>query len=111
MQKVILINSQYLGRGDDSLGEKLMGNFLRKLWAQESKPKTVVFYNSGVKLLAEGSAALDALDGLYKDGVDLIVCGTCIAHFGLKERLEIGRISDMTEIASVLTTADGVLTV
>ena len=111
MQKVILINNQYFGSGDDSLGEKLMGNFLRKLWAQESKPDAIVFYNSGVKLLAEGSASLDALNGLFSDGVDLIACGTCLVHFQLKDQLGVGRISDMQEIANVLTTSDNVLTV
>ena len=111
MQQVILINNQYFGSGDDSLGEKLMGNFLRKLWAQETRPEAILFYNSGVKLLAEGSTSLDALNGLFGDGVDLIACGTCVTFFKLKDKLGVGRIGDMQEIAEILMTAENVVTV
>ena len=111
MTKVIVINNQFFGSGNDDLGEKLMGSFLRKVWGQESKPEKIVFYNSGVKLLAEGSACLDVLDGLNEAGVDLIACGTCITFFNLKTKLRFGRVSDMTEIASLLADPDGTVTV
>ena len=107
----LIINSQSLGRGDDQLGSQLMGNLLRKLWAIESRPARIVFYNSGVMLLARGSAALDALTGLHDAGVDLIACGTCVTFYDLGGKLAVGRVSDMTEIASALTTSESVVTV
>ena len=108
MAKAIVINSQFFGRGDEQLGAALMGNFLRKLWSLESKPDKIVFYNSGVKLLAEGSPVLDALNGLAEAGVDLIACGTCVTHFDLKARLVAGRISDMQEIATAIMECESV---
>lgn len=108
MTATIVINSQHFGQGENELGAKLMGNFLRKLWSLESKPKKIIFYNTGVKLLAEGSAVLDALNALAEAGVDLIACGTCVTHLELKGKLALGRVSDMQEIATELMAGDAV---
>ncbi len=109
MGKVFLIVSESLGRGPEELGRALMGSMLRKLWAEEAKPDTIVFYNSAVKLLAPGSPVLDALTGLSEAGVDLVACGTCVAYFQLKD-LQAGRVSNMQEIVSLLVSADRVVT-
>ncbi len=107
----MIINSDSMGRGDAELGQKLMGSFLRKLWAREKKPDAIVFYNSGVKLPARGSTVLDALEGLAAGGVALLACGTCVSFFGLTESLNVGRISDMGEIATLLMSADQAVTI
>ncbi len=110
MTDTIVINSEYFGQGDNQLGEKLMGSFLRKIWSFDKKPKKIIFYNSGVKLLAQGSPVLDALDGLHSAGVDLIACGTCATHYNIKDKIVIGRISDMHEIASSLINDEKIIT-
>jgi selenium metabolism protein YedF len=109
--KTMIVNSQYLGRGDDALGGQLIGSFLRKLWASENKPARIIFYNSGVKLLSDGSSVLDALHGLHENGVDLIACGTCVTFYDLAGKIAVGRVSDMSEIVQALTTSDAVITV
>lgn len=109
--RIVLINSETMGRGDSELGQRLLGSFLRKLWAGREKPDAIIFYNSGVKLLARGSAVLDALQGLADGGVDLMACGTCVSFFNLKDSLTIGRISDMGEIAGLLMTADHTISI
>jgi len=38
MKRTILITGEFLGKGNDELGAKLMGSFLRTLVAAESKP-------------------------------------------------------------------------
>jgi selenium metabolism protein YedF len=111
MKKVVIINSDSLGRGDDNLGQRLMGAFLRKLWAREEKPDAIICYNAGVKLIAKGSAVLDVLSGLQEAGVDILACGTCIEHYNLVNDIKVGRISDMEEIASIFMTAESVITV
>ena len=110
MKKVCLVNSESLGHGSSELGARLMGSFLRKLWASETKPEAIVFLNSGVKLMATGSAVLDALDGLVNSGVDLLACGTCVQYYGLEEKVRLGRVSNMDEIAQLLMTAENVIT-
>ena len=107
----VIINNEFFGHGDNELGAKLMGSFLRKLSAEANKPKEIVFYNSGVKLLAEGSPVLDAMDLLANVGIDLIACGTCVSHFNLQDKLKAGRVSDMATIVSILANSGKVITV
>jgi selenium metabolism protein YedF len=110
-RKTLIVRGEFLGSGSDELGAQLMGSFLRKLCAGHSKPERIIFYNSGVKLLAEGSPVLDALDLLAKAGVDLVACGTCVGYYELKEKMRVGRVGDMVEIASRIVDSDGVATV
>ena len=49
--RVMLIQSEGLGRGDDSLGLMLMANFLRLLGDSKDKPLSIVFYNNCLKYL------------------------------------------------------------
>ena len=107
---VFVIAADTMGRGSDELGAALMANFLRKLWAQPDKPTAIVFHNSGVRLLADGSPALEAVAGLAAAGVDLVACGTCVKHFDLSEHLRVGRVSDMQDIVAILTAAAKVVT-
>lgn len=111
MRTAIIINNEAFGKGDDELGIKLMGAFLRKLWANPTKPETIIFYNSGVKMMAKDSNVLEVLHGLYDQGVDLVACGTCIEHYGLRDKVEVGRCSDMVEIVATMMDYDKVITV
>ena len=107
----VVINSEFFGDGSDELGRKLMASFLRKVWASKQKPHRIVFYNSGVKLLAHDSPVLDAIEALANAGIDLIACGTCVTFFGLKDKLAFGRVSTMEEIASIIIGSAGTVTV
>lgn len=110
MKRIIVVNSETLGGGSEELGERLMGSFLRKLCLLESKPDTIIFYNSGVKLLAKGSSVLDALDALFNAGVDIMACGTCVTYYELNDRLVVGRVSNMQEITTILLGSQSVIT-
>lgn len=111
MTQTIIINSEFMGNGSEELGRQLIASFFRKLWGLDNKPAKIVFYNSGVKLLALGSPVLESLEALSQAGVDLIACGTCVTHFDLKGKIIIGRVSDMTEIASVIVSTDNAITI
>ncbi|MFP4698356.1 MAG: sulfurtransferase-like selenium metabolism protein YedF [Eubacteriales bacterium] len=111
MKTTIVINNESFGKGDMELGKKLMGSFLRKLWISDNLPDVIVCYNAGVKLLAKGSTVLDALDGLYTKGVEIIGCGTCISYYDLGNSIEVGRKTDMEEIVSIMMSSDKVITV
>ncbi len=111
MQRIILITGNTLGRGEDELGARLMGSFLRTLLTGAAKPHALVFYNTGVKLLAPDSTVLDVLDELNHAGVRLVACGTCITYFALSDTIAPERVSNMAEIAALLLAADNVITV
>ncbi|HEY3294045.1 MAG TPA: sulfurtransferase-like selenium metabolism protein YedF [bacterium] len=111
MSKTIVINSEVLGHGDDELGDKLMRAFLRTLLNAENKPDKLVFYNSGVRLLADGSPVLDLLNELNQMGVLLVACGTCVGHFRLDDKIARERVSNMQEIVKILLDSQSVVTV
>lgn len=106
----IILHSEVIGKGNDELGKTMMGGFLRKLWASDKKPETMIFYNSAVNLLTNQSAVLDALSGLSKAGVDLVACQTCIGFYEIEKKLAIGRIIDMQEVVSIIMKSDKVIT-
>lgn len=108
---VVIVNGEQMGRGDDALGAKLLGSFLRTLASVEPKPDAIVFYNAAVKLLAPGAASLDALKTLDDAGVDLLACVTCLEFFGLTERIALGHVSNMREIVQRSMAAAKVVTI
>jgi selenium metabolism protein YedF len=79
-----------------------LGAFFHTLLEVEPKPKTIIFMNSGVKLTVQGSRALDDLRALASLGVDILACGTCLGYFNLSEKLAVGRVSNMYDIATAL---------
>jgi len=103
---VVYINSNFLGIGDDALGSILMRAFLKTLLDIEPKPSRLIFINSGVRLTSEGSEVLETLNALSGKGAEILSCGTCLDFYGLKEKLKVGKISNMYEIAISLLEAD-----
>ena len=103
--KVVVINSDTMGNGSDELGGLLVRSFLSTLKDVDPKPKTLILYNSGVKLAVAGSKALDTLKELEKSGIELLVCGTCLGYFEIKDTLQAGTVSNMFDIASAMLSA------
>lgn len=106
---VVLISSEVLGRGDDDLGRILMAAYLDTLSQFAKRISHVILMNSGVKLAVEGSQVLEQLRGLEKVGAQVLSCGTCLNHYGLRERLGVGSVSNMLSILEVLFGAGRVI--
>lgn len=104
--KVILIQSEVLGRGDDQLGTLLMANFLRLLGESQEKPATLAFWNAGVRLVCEGSWALEHLKKLEGQGVEILACTTCLEYFELTDKLKIGKPTTMLRSIQSMLTSD-----
>ena len=106
---VVLVSSEFFGRGDDELGRILMRAFIKTLKEARPFPSTLVFANSGVRLTTEGTDLIDDIRALERSGATVLSCGTCLDFFGLKEKLLVGSVSNMFEIASVLVSATHVV--
>jgi selenium metabolism protein YedF len=104
--KVILIQSEVLGRGDDELGMLLMANFLRLLGESQEKPDTLVFWNAGVRLVCEGSWALEHLKKLEGQGVEILACTTCLEYFELTDKLKVGKPTTMLRSIQSMLSSD-----
>ena len=103
---VVYINSQFLGVGEEALGTILIRSFFRTLLDSETKPFRMIFINSGVRLISEGSAVLETLKALSEKGVEILSCGTCLDFYGLKEKVKVGMISNKYDIVQSLMEAD-----
>ncbi len=104
--KVFLIQSEGLGRGEDHLGGLLMANFLRLLGESKEKPGTLVFWNTGVRLVCEGSPVLDHLKRLEQQGVEILACTTCLEYFDLADKLKIGKPTTMVKSIQSMLNSD-----
>jgi selenium metabolism protein YedF len=102
---VIVISSDKMGRGNDELGYVLIRAFLHTVAEQAEKPDVMIFYNTGVNLALKESEVLDDLKDLVSAGVEMLVCGTCLNYFEAKEKLGIGVVSNMYDIAGIMSRA------
>ncbi len=109
-KNLIMVTKDTMGQGDDQLGTLLMLNFLRTLKEMGSALWRLVFINAGVKLTIEGAETLSALQELEKQGVSILVCGTCLGHFSLLEKKRCGETTNMLDIVTSLQVADKVIT-
>ncbi|MCD8317139.1 MAG: sulfurtransferase-like selenium metabolism protein YedF [Eggerthellaceae bacterium] len=106
---VVVVDSQYMGCGDDELGAILMKSFMFTLTQLEELPKTVLFYNTGVKLTCEGSELLEDIKKLEEEGVTILSCGTCLNHFGLTDSLSVGQPTNMYSIVEIQSRATNII--
>ena len=106
---IIVVSSDKMGEGDDDLGHLLMSNFINALKDLDRLPEKMVFYNKGVTLVTRNSPVIEHLKDLEKMGVKFLLCGTCVNHYSIQSEVEIGILSNMFEIADVMTTAGRVV--
>ncbi len=108
---LVLCGADRLGRGDDELGRRLMANFVKTLKEMGPDLWRLVFVNNGVKLTIDASEVLEDLKGYEAAGLKILVCGTCLNHFGLLERKRVGETTNMLDIVTAMQLADKVISV
>lgn len=108
---VLFIASDEIGAGSRELGTMLMRNFIYTLTKREKLPRAIIFMNSGVKLTITDSPAVEELKELEVNGVQILVCGTCLDYYELKEKHLIGQVSNMYDISDLLLEASRVVTI
>jgi len=108
---MVMCATDRVGFGDDILGQKLMINFLKTLKEMGPDLWRLVFVNNGVKLTIDGSEALPDLKGYEKDGLKILVCGTCLDHFNLLEKKQVGETTNMLDIVTAMQLADKVINI
>jgi selenium metabolism protein YedF len=108
---VVVIPSDQMGRGEEELGHLLIRSFLHALTEVSGRPDTIIFFNTGVKLTVRGSEVLEDLQALENNGVEILICGTCLDYFGLKGKIAVGQVSNMYTIAETMLSANRLVTV
>ncbi|WP_415717513.1 sulfurtransferase-like selenium metabolism protein YedF [Maridesulfovibrio sp.] len=106
---LVFLNSEFLGSGDDKLGAGLMFNFLSTLPELGDSLWRIIMVNSAVKLATEGHKCLEKIQNLEKSGVSVLVCGTCLDHFGLLDKKQVGETTNMLDVVTSLQLATKVI--
>jgi selenium metabolism protein YedF len=106
---MVMCATDRIGYGDDALGLKLMINFLRTLKEMGDELWRLVLVNNGVKLTIEGSEVLEDLKAYEAAGLNILVCGTCLDHFNLLEKKQVGETTNMLDIVTAMQLSDKVI--
>lgn len=96
---IMFCASDKMGDGDPELGRLLLKNFLVTLLETTETPEAIYLVNSAVKLVCTGAETVEVLGKLACRGIDIASCGLCLDFYKIKEQLQIGRITNMLEIA------------
>jgi len=108
---MVMIATDRMGYGDDVLGRKLMTSFVKTLKEMGDELWRLVFVNNGVKLTIEGSEILPVLKDYKAEGLQILVCGTCLTHFDLLDKKQVGETTNMLDIVTAMQLADKVINI
>lgn len=106
----VVITRDGMGSADAELQHKLVRTWLKVVAENGKLPGAICFYTDGVKLVLEGSPVLEELRALEAAGVHLVICKTCLDHFGLADRVAVGVVGGMGDIVAAQWSADRVIT-
>jgi len=99
---VLLLGSEGIGRGDDTLGYEILLTPVESLSKRDDGPKAIVCRNTGVKLLAEGSPLVSHFKRLEASGVDILAGQLCVRELELMGKIAVGTMATMGDILDVI---------
>lgn len=106
----MFVGSDGIGSGDGELGRNLMKMALYTLAEAGDPPVSLLFMNAGVKLVAGGERQVaESVASLIEQGTEVLVCGTCLDFYGLKDALAVGEVSNMYDILERMREASKVV--
>jgi hypothetical protein len=91
-----------VGRGDDILGYEIVVQLLKSLVHRDDRPTAIVCWNTGVKLLAQGSPVIPQLKDLEKKGVAILAGQLCVNELELAGKMAVGKVATMEEILDLI---------
>lgn len=107
---VLLITGTGIGQGDQQLASMLMSQFFFNLTRLEDMVQCILFVNSGVFLVTEGSDVLPHLHVLQERGTEIISSITCLEHYRLTDKMQIGSTANLFTITEKLMDSLRVIT-
>jgi len=106
---VITVKRNRMGDGAEELGQILIKACINTIPELDSKPKKIIFLNSGIFMCLNDSPVLEALKKLENMGIEILVCGTCLDYYEKKDQLAAGKISNMYDILNSMAEASKVV--
>ena len=107
----VFVDKDHVGEGDPQLGYNLMKMAIYTLSESDNVPASLLFMNGGVKLVAgDEQQIIDSVSKLIEKGTEVLVCGTCLDFYGLKDQLKVGEVSNMYDILGRMQDASKTIT-
>ena len=101
-RKVLILGSESIGLGDETLGFEILVNLLETLSKRDDGPAAIICWNTAVKLLAEGSPLLAHLKCLEEKGVNILAGQLCVKELDLVDKIAVGKMATMDEILDLI---------
>lgn len=101
---VYLFDADHIGSNRE-LGKVLVNGFLNAALSLPHKKCSIILISGGVKLAVTGSYALEILSKLKDYGFSVLICGTCLDFFKIRDKVQVGTVSNALEIMGRMTGA------
>jgi selenium metabolism protein YedF len=108
-EMLLILKSSMLGEGEPDLGEKLLRAFLSQFIESGCIPARIICMNSGIFLTTEGSSVLELMKQFAEQGTEVLSCGTCLEYYKRKDRLMVGKPTNMRDTVRALRTCKKLL--
>ena len=108
----VFYNKNSIGTNEGELGFNLAKMSIFTLAESEKLPAYVLFMNEGVKLVAGDvePQVVDNLNAMIAKGTKVLVCGTCLNFYNIKDDIKVGTVSNMYDILGAMQTVGKVIT-
>ena len=101
-RKVLILGSESIGVGDETLGFEILVNLLETLSKRDDEPAAIICWNTAVRLMAEGSPMLSRFRRLEEIGVKLLAGQLCVKELDLTGKIAVGKTATMDEILDLI---------
>ena len=99
----VFFNTNAIGTNNSELGGNLAKMAIFTLSESDRIPAYILFMNEGVKLVTGVEPQIvENLNTLIEKGTKVLVCGTCLNFYGLKDELKVGTVSNMYDILGAM---------
>lgn len=99
---VVIVNSDKIGDGDEEFSKQILEGFIYSVTEQDHLPVEIIFFNRGIFLTTENEKTIEDLKNLESRGVRVYSCGLCLDHYGKKDDLAVGEITNMYKIVEAM---------
>lgn len=104
-KQAVIVSREGMGSGDPELGLRLLRKYLNSDLERDELAERYVFYNGGVKAALLDEEVNSLLKRLEQRGAMIILCGTCLDHFQLTSRHNVGRNGCMGDVRESMAMA------
>lgn len=105
------IGCDSMGHGSEELGRILIKGFIFSLSQLDPVPQAALFFNSGVRLVLDDANTVEDLRALAAKGCRILVCGTCVDYYQVKDRVAVGEVTNMYGIVEAMNAARSVVSI